>query len=37
MPREIEDRQGDAEEAYSKLELPAILSKAIGNSTRRRE
>jgi RNA polymerase sigma-70 factor (ECF subfamily) len=30
MPREIEDRQADAEEVYSKLELLAVLSKAIG-------
>jgi RNA polymerase sigma-70 factor (ECF subfamily) len=30
MPREIEDRQADAEEVYSKLELQAVLSKAIG-------
>jgi RNA polymerase sigma-70 factor (ECF subfamily) len=30
MPREIEDRQADAEEVYSRLELQAVLSKAIG-------
>jgi RNA polymerase sigma-70 factor (ECF subfamily) len=31
MPREIEDRQADAEEVYSRLELQAVLSKAIGD------
>ncbi len=30
MPREIEDRQDDAEQAYSKLELQTILSKLMG-------